>query len=75
MRSRKGPGGYAPNPGETEGESGRASPPPGYTSVSHLLQVIETLEERSAHFRSLRDSIGASTSQGMLSLQVRRRPA
>jgi hypothetical protein len=40
-----------------------------------LLQVIETLEERSAHFRSLRDPIGASTLQGMLSLQVRRRPA
>jgi DNA invertase Pin-like site-specific DNA recombinase len=29
--------------------------------VSHLLQVIETLEERGAHFRSLRDPIDTST--------------
>jgi DNA invertase Pin-like site-specific DNA recombinase len=39
-------------------------------SVSHLLQVIETLEERGAHFRSLRDPIDTSTPQGMFSLQV-----
>jgi DNA invertase Pin-like site-specific DNA recombinase len=39
-------------------------------SVSHLLQVIETLEARGAHFKSLRDPIDTSTPQGMLSLQV-----
>ncbi|MET2832303.1 recombinase family protein [Mesorhizobium shangrilense] len=39
-------------------------------SVSHLLEVIETLEQRSAHFRSLRDPIDTSTPQGMFSLQV-----
>ncbi len=39
-------------------------------SVSHLLEVIETLEERGAHFRSLRDPIDTSTPQGMFSLQV-----
>ena len=39
-------------------------------SVSHLLQVIETLEERGAHFRSLSDPIDTSTPQGMFSLQV-----
>ncbi|MGO4568020.1 recombinase family protein [Rhizobium sp. 2YAF20] len=39
-------------------------------SVSHLLQVIEYLEERGAHFRSIRDPIDTSTPQGMFSLQV-----
>lgn len=39
-------------------------------SVSHLLQVIEDLEGRGAHFRSLRDPIDTSTPQGMFSLQV-----
>lgn len=39
-------------------------------SVSHLLAVVEDLEERKAHFRSLRDPIDASTPQGMFSLQV-----
>jgi len=40
------------------------------SSVSHQLAVIEQLEASSAHFRSLRDSIGTSTPQGMVSLQV-----
>ncbi|RWD38860.1 MAG: recombinase family protein, partial [Mesorhizobium sp.] len=39
-------------------------------SVSHLLEVIEQLEARGAHFRSLRDPIDTSTPQGMFSLQV-----
>lgn len=39
-------------------------------SVSHLLDVIEELEKRGAHFRSLRDPIDTSTPQGMFSLQV-----
>ena len=39
-------------------------------SVSHLLQVIETLEERGAHFKSLSDPIDTSTPQGIFSLQV-----
>ncbi len=39
-------------------------------SVSHLLDVIERLEESGAHFRSLRDPIDTSTAQGMFSLQV-----
>ena len=39
-------------------------------SVSHLLDVIERLEEKGAHFRSLRDPIDTSTPQGMFSLQV-----
>ena len=39
-------------------------------SVSHLLEVIERLEESGAHFRSLRDPIDTSTPQGMFSLQV-----
>jgi DNA invertase Pin-like site-specific DNA recombinase len=39
-------------------------------SVSHLLAVIEELEARQAHFRSLRDPIDTSTPQGMFSLQV-----
>lgn len=39
-------------------------------SVSHLLQVIEDLEERGVHFRSIRDPIDTSTPQGVFSLQV-----
>ncbi len=39
-------------------------------SVSHLLEVIEDLESKGAHFRSLRDPIDTSTPQGMFSLQV-----
>jgi DNA invertase Pin-like site-specific DNA recombinase len=39
-------------------------------SVSHLLAIIEDLDARGAHFRSLRDPIDTSTPQGMFSLQV-----
>ncbi|RCW78500.1 resolvase-like protein [Phyllobacterium bourgognense] len=39
-------------------------------SVSHLLQVIEQLEEAGANFRSLNDPIDTSTPQGVFSLQV-----
>ncbi|MBA8880025.1 recombinase family protein [Phyllobacterium myrsinacearum] len=39
-------------------------------SVSHLLAVIEQLEDKGAHFRSLHDPIDTSTPQGMFSLQV-----
>jgi DNA invertase Pin-like site-specific DNA recombinase len=39
-------------------------------SVSHLLEVIEMLDAKKAHFRSLRDPIDTSTPQGMFSLQV-----
>jgi DNA invertase Pin-like site-specific DNA recombinase len=39
-------------------------------SVSHLLAVIEQLEGKEAHFRSLRDPIDTTTPQGMFSLQV-----
>jgi DNA invertase Pin-like site-specific DNA recombinase len=39
-------------------------------SVSHLLAVIEQLEARGGHFRSLRDPIDTATPQGMFSLQV-----
>lgn len=39
-------------------------------SVMHLLEVIQKLEARGAHFRSLRDPIDTSTPQGMFSLQV-----
>lgn len=39
-------------------------------SVSHLLEVVETLQRRGAFFRSLRDPIDTSTPQGMFSLQV-----
>jgi len=39
-------------------------------SVSHLLEVIEDLTAKNAHFRSLRDPIDTSTPQGMFSLQV-----
>jgi DNA invertase Pin-like site-specific DNA recombinase len=39
-------------------------------SVSHLLDVIEELTLKGAHFRSLRDPIDTATPQGMFSLQV-----
>ena len=39
-------------------------------SVSHLLEVIEDLTAKGAHFRSLRDPIDTTTPQGMFSLQV-----
>jgi DNA invertase Pin-like site-specific DNA recombinase len=39
-------------------------------SVSHLLEVIDDLTARGAHFRSLRDPIDTATPQGMFSLQV-----
>ena len=39
-------------------------------SVKHLLDVIEQLEARGAHFKSLRDPIDTTTPQGMFSLQV-----
>jgi DNA invertase Pin-like site-specific DNA recombinase len=39
-------------------------------SVGHLLEVIEALEAKKAHFRSLRDPVDTSTPQGMFSLQV-----
>ncbi len=39
-------------------------------SVSHLLDDIEDLTAKGAHFRSLRDPIDTSTPQGMFSLQV-----
>ncbi|WP_306150507.1 MULTISPECIES: recombinase family protein [unclassified Roseibium] len=39
-------------------------------SVTHLLQVIEDLNAKGAHFRSLSDPIDTSTPQGMFSLQV-----
>ncbi len=39
-------------------------------SVSHLLDIIEQLSAKGAHFRLLRDPIDTSTPQGMFSLQV-----
>lgn len=39
-------------------------------SVSHLLDVIETLKQKGAHFKSLRDPIDTSSPQGMFTLQV-----
>lgn len=39
----------------------------GWPAVSHLLAVIEDLEERGVHFRSIRDPIDTSTPQGMFS--------
>lgn len=39
-------------------------------SLVHLLQVIETLEAKGAHFRSLGDPIDTATPQGRFSLQV-----
>lgn len=39
-------------------------------SVSHLLTIIEELDDKHAHFRSLRDPIETATPQGRFSLQV-----
>lgn len=39
-------------------------------SLSHLLEVIETLEARGAYFRSLRDPIDTTSPQGKFTLQV-----
>lgn len=39
-------------------------------SVSHLLDVIEDLTAKGAHFQSLSDPIDTTTPQGMFSLQV-----
>lgn len=39
-------------------------------SVSHLLDVIENLQKRGVHFRSLHDPIDTSTLQGIFALQV-----
>jgi DNA invertase Pin-like site-specific DNA recombinase len=39
-------------------------------SVSHLLLVIEDLEQRGVHFKSIRDPIDTSTPQGIFSVQV-----
>jgi DNA invertase Pin-like site-specific DNA recombinase len=39
-------------------------------SVIHLLQIIDDLNAKGAHFRSLSDPIETSTPQGMFSLQV-----
>lgn len=39
-------------------------------SLSHLLEVIEGLEAKGAHFKSLRDPVDTSSPQGKFSLQV-----
>lgn len=39
-------------------------------SLSHLLEVIERLEAKGAHFRSLRDPIDTTSPQGKFTLQV-----
>ena len=39
-------------------------------SVAHPLAVIEALEAKGSHFRSLHDPVDTSSSQGMFSLQV-----
>ncbi|ETX13574.1 TonB-denpendent receptor [Roseivivax halodurans JCM 10272] len=39
-------------------------------SLSHLLEVIEQLDERGAFFRSLRDPVDTSSPQGKFTLQV-----
>ena len=39
-------------------------------SASHLLSVIEELEAKGAHFRSLHDPVDTTTPQGMFMLQV-----
>ena len=41
-----------------------------FCSVVHLRAVIEELEAKGAHFRSLHDAIDTTTPQGMFSLQV-----
>lgn len=39
-------------------------------SLSHLLEIIDTLEARKAHFRSLEDPIDTASPQGKFTLQV-----
>lgn len=39
-------------------------------SLSHLLEVIETLEAKEAHFRSLGDPIDTTSPQGKFTLQI-----
>jgi len=39
-------------------------------SLSHLLEVIEALESKGAHFRSIRDPIDTTSPQGKFTLQV-----
>lgn len=39
-------------------------------SLSHLLEIIETLRAKGAYFRSLKDPIDTSTPQGMLMMQL-----
>lgn len=39
-------------------------------SVTHLLSIVEELDTKRAHFRSLRDPIDTTTPQGRFSLQV-----
>ncbi len=39
-------------------------------SLSHLLEVIETLEAKGAHFRSLGDPIDTTSPQGKFTLQI-----
>jgi len=39
-------------------------------SLSHLLQIIERLEAKGAHFRSLQDPIDTASPQGKFTLQV-----
>jgi DNA invertase Pin-like site-specific DNA recombinase len=39
-------------------------------SVSHLLRVIDQLEQKGAHFRSLRDPIDTGSPQGVFQLQI-----
>lgn len=39
-------------------------------SLSHLLEVIERLEAKAAHFKSLRDPVDTSSPQGKFTLQV-----
>ncbi|MBX3526005.1 MAG: recombinase family protein [Rhodoblastus sp.] len=72
-RSAAGPSGACPGrPGVTKtGEFSNVISGENYAATdSHLLEVIETLEAKGAHFRSLRDPIDTSTPQGMFSLQV-----
>ncbi|MDO9714358.1 recombinase family protein, partial [Paracraurococcus lichenis] len=39
-------------------------------SLSHLLEVIEGLQARGVHFRSLRDPVDTASPQGLFTLQV-----
>src|SRR5438128_1434872 len=39
-------------------------------SLSHLLGVVESLQARGVHFRSLRDPVDTASPQGLFTLQV-----